>query len=135
MTLSASIGEGVNILVTKGTFFAVAYCASLAAWGSDPVKNISAGLVGLIIGFFVETTLFVLRSSSTIREHERQRKARVQRARGITRASGKAAARIPLEFREAIWESQSSASTAVDDAPASASAAVDDAPAPLDGQS
>ena len=67
MTLSASIGEGVNILVTKGTFFAVAYCASLAAWGSDPVKNISAGLVGLIIGFFVETTLFVLRSSSTIR--------------------------------------------------------------------
>ncbi|EKX51612.1 hypothetical protein GUITHDRAFT_42190, partial [Guillardia theta CCMP2712] len=60
---SGAIGEGLNVLVTKGTAFATGYYASVAAWGTDPFWNTIAGLVGLIIGFFIETTLFVARSS------------------------------------------------------------------------
>eukprot|EP00287_Rhodomonas_sp_CCMP768_P013671 CAMPEP_0196757370 /NCGR_PEP_ID=MMETSP1091-20130531/103631_1 /TAXON_ID=302021 /ORGANISM="Rhodomonas sp., Strain CCMP768" /LENGTH=240 /DNA_ID=CAMNT_0042106143 /DNA_START=20 /DNA_END=742 /DNA_ORIENTATION=- len=73
-TLSQSLGEGVNILVAKGTAFAIGWFASRAAWGYDPLWNLIAGLVGLIIGFMLESLLFVLRSSSVISVKERKRR-------------------------------------------------------------
>lgn len=50
----------------------------VAAWGREPVTNIGAGLAGLTFGFFMETTLFVLRSSSSIAETDRRKKQRKQ---------------------------------------------------------
>ena len=40
-----SLGEGLNILVAKGTAFAVGYFASMAG-GVDPVWNTICGLLG-----------------------------------------------------------------------------------------
>mmetsp|Transcript_61188 Transcript_61188/g.146175 ORF Transcript_61188/g.146175 Transcript_61188/m.146175 type:complete len:255 (+) Transcript_61188:19-783(+) len=113
VTMSNSLGEGVNILVTKGTFFAVGYFASVAAWGREPVTNIGAGLAGLTFGFFMETTLFVLRSSSSIAETDRRKKQRKQKARGISNIASKASERgIPPEFLEAAQAADAAAGSA-----------------------
>eukprot|EP00960_Hanusia_phi_P073000 767922-Hanusia_phi.AAC.7 len=84
---SNAMGEGLNVLVAKGTAFATGYYASVAAWGRDPFWNTIAGLVGLIIGFFVETTLFVARSSREISEQNLRRRRDRNKLSGVDRIS------------------------------------------------
>eukprot|EP00282_Hemiselmis_andersenii_P011653 CAMPEP_0114141636 /NCGR_PEP_ID=MMETSP0043_2-20121206/18016_1 /TAXON_ID=464988 /ORGANISM="Hemiselmis andersenii, Strain CCMP644" /LENGTH=194 /DNA_ID=CAMNT_0001235795 /DNA_START=151 /DNA_END=735 /DNA_ORIENTATION=- len=77
-TYKAQLGEGMSIIFSKATAFAIGYYASRTIHGIDRIHNIICGLVGLIVGLMVDGTLLVLRSASKIRDTESSSRTRMK---------------------------------------------------------
>mmetsp|Transcript_23344 Transcript_23344/g.59024 ORF Transcript_23344/g.59024 Transcript_23344/m.59024 type:complete len:195 (-) Transcript_23344:245-829(-) len=69
-TYKSQLGEGMSIIFSKATAFAIGYYASRTVHGIDATHNAICGLVGLIVGLMVDGTLLILRSASKIRHSE-----------------------------------------------------------------
>lgn len=58
------LGFGLHVLVTMFTGYLVGYAAFRALFNHSPAMNAAGGILGLVGAMFVETFLFIIRSSN-----------------------------------------------------------------------